>query len=171
MKCIYARHRHVGKDRRLRAVLFGVVCVSVNEADVDKWRVSPRETRAQAIFRALGATAEIGKRREDDEGGRKEGERRRRRRRRRRSSSQKAAPLVVRVIDDRENMRARKKDPPLAASLSYAESCQLGDCHAETVPVAATIFRSPNPSDSTASQRETDFTETMLSVFNPSVNA
>ncbi|KAL0101676.1 hypothetical protein PUN28_019084 [Cardiocondyla obscurior] len=27
-------------------------CVSVNEADVDKWRVSPRETRAQAIFRA-----------------------------------------------------------------------------------------------------------------------
>jgi len=30
---------------------------------------------------------------------------------------QKTAPLVVRVIDDRENMRARKKDPPLAASL------------------------------------------------------
>ncbi|KYM85675.1 hypothetical protein ALC53_04456 [Atta colombica] len=26
--------------------------------------------------------------------------------------SQKAAPLVVRVIDDRENMRARKKGPP-----------------------------------------------------------
>lgn len=34
------------------------MCVSVNEADVDKWRVSPRETRAQAIFRALGATAD-----------------------------------------------------------------------------------------------------------------
>lgn len=34
-----------------------------------------------------------------------------------RLDSQKAAPLVVRVIDDRENMRARKKDPPLAASL------------------------------------------------------
>lgn len=28
-----------------------------------------------------------------------------------RPDSQKAAPLVVRVIDDRENMRARKKDP------------------------------------------------------------
>lgn len=34
-----------------------------------------------------------------------------------RQASQKAAPLVVRVIDDRENMRARKKGPPLAASL------------------------------------------------------
>lgn len=62
----------------------------------------------------------IGKRRED--------ERRRRRKGRKRTTtttndapprlaSQKAAPLVVRVIDDRENMRARKKGPPLAASL------------------------------------------------------
>lgn len=38
--------------------------------------------------------------------------------------SQKAAPLVVRVIDDRENMRARKKGPPSWPPCSYAESCQ-----------------------------------------------
>jgi len=38
--------------------------------------------------------------------------------------SQKAAPLVVRVIDDRENMRTRKKGPPSQPPRSYSESCQ-----------------------------------------------
>lgn len=50
-----------------------------------------------------------------------------------RLASQKAAPLVVRVIDDRENMRARKKDPPLAASLLRGTLSARGprDCHAD----------------------------------------
>jgi len=134
MKCIYARHRHVGKDRRLQV---GPACVSVNEADVDKWRVSPRETRAQAIFRARCNSRSGPPCRERSSGsvtrtrGEKEGEEGRDRGRRTTTAtllhgrhSQKAAPLVVRVIDDRENMRARKKDPPSRSPRSYAESCQ-----------------------------------------------
>lgn len=37
-------------------------------------------------------------------------------------NSQKAAPLVVRVIDDRENMRARKKGPPSRPPRSYTRN-------------------------------------------------
>jgi len=96
--------------------------VSVNEADVDKWRVSPREICARAIFRGPGRSGELQEAlqpsREEDEGGREaeagddiDGDAPPR------PNLQKTAPLVVRVIDDRENMRARKKDPPLAASL------------------------------------------------------
>lgn len=72
-------------------------------------------------------------------------------------ASQKAAPLVVRVIDDRENMRARKKDPPLAASLLRgilsARGLSRGDCSGG----CHGFPESPNPSDSTANRGETDF--------------
>lgn len=118
-------------------------CVSVNEADVDKWRVSPRETRAQAIFRARCNSRSGPPCRERSSGSitRMWGEGGRERRTTTTSTtaatavaaaatllhgwlSQKAAPLVVRVIDDRENMRACKKGPPSRPPRSYAESCQ-----------------------------------------------
>jgi len=57
-----------------------------------------------------------------------------------RSGSQKAAPLVVRVIDDRENMRARKKGPPLPVSLLrgiLSRGCAHPTTVTRPVPVAA----------------------------------
>lgn len=128
--------------------------MSVNEADVDKWRVSPRETRAQAIFRARcnsrsGSVPRVSfRKRREDERGRKRRVGGGQRRAPPRLDSQKAAPLVVRVIDDRENMRARKKDPPLAASLLrgiLSRRCASPVTVTQAVPVAATAFRSVSP--------------------------
>lgn len=55
--------------------------------------------------------------------------------------SQKAAPLVVRVIDDRENMRARKKGPPARPPRSYAESCRGDETCARPARTSGRLFR------------------------------